>query len=124
MPESARRIALDSCLYWNRKKCNIHACVVMPTHVHLLMTPVQKDEDSCYNLSEILHSIKSYSSEQLNRLLGYSGPFWLGESFDRLIRSESDLYEKWNYIRNNPVKSELTEKPVEYPFLFECFEDI
>lgn len=39
LPEVARRVAFDACLYWNAKKADVHACVVMPDHVHLLLTP-------------------------------------------------------------------------------------
>ena len=47
------------------------------------------------------------------------GIFWQREYFDRIIRSESDLFEKWNYIRTNPVRKGLVEVVEEYPFLYE-----
>ena len=120
MTDEARKMVFDACLFWNRKKFQLHACVVMPDHVHLLLTPFPKrDQDGYFNLSEVLHSVKSYSSNQINRLLGSKGPFWLDESFDRIVRSEQEFLEKWNYIRNNPVKKELVDVPEKYPFLFE-----
>ena len=120
LPERARRIVLGSCLYWQGTKCHVHACVVMPDHVHLLMTPQARDDGSgFFSLSEILYSIKSYSAHQINRLLGRTGALWQDESFDRLIRSETDLAGKWTYIRNNPVKKGLVESVEEYPYLYE-----
>jgi REP element-mobilizing transposase RayT len=125
LPEPARRIVLDACLYWNGKKCQVHACVVMPDHVHLLLTPLsQPASEGFHSLSEILHSIKSFSSNQINRLLGWRGPLWLDESYDRYIRSESDFEEKYNYIAGNPAKEgleDLSQPPttrVRYPFLY------
>ncbi len=47
------------------------------------------------------------------------GVFWQREYFNRLIRSESDLFEKWKYFRTNPVKKGLVEVVEEYPFLYE-----
>ena len=120
LPEPARRIALDACLYWNGRKCHIHACVVMPDHVHLLLTPLATGRDQCYHsLSEILHSIKSFSALEINRLLGRQGPLWLDENFDRIVRSQDEFREKWEYIRENPVSKGLVAAPEDYPFLYE-----
>lgn len=84
------------------------------------MTPQARDDGSgFFSLSEILYSIKSYSAHQINRLLGRTGALWQDESFDRLIRSETDLAGKWTYIRNNPVKKGLVESVEEYPYLYE-----
>jgi primosomal protein N' (replication factor Y) len=43
---------------------------------------------------------------------------WIDESFDRMIRSESDLHEKWNYIWNNPRKLGLVGPMEEYPYIW------
>lgn len=120
MPARARRIAFEACLFWNGRKCRVHACVVMPDHVHLLMTPILIDDETGYHsLTEIMHSIKSYSANEINRLLGKRGPFWLDESHDRIMRSEEEFLEKLNYIRNNPVKRGLAETPDQYAFLYD-----
>ena len=120
IPIQARQLVLDSCLFWNGKKCKVHACVIMPDHVHILLTPFQKkDEEGFYNLTEILHSIKSYSSHAIQKMMGRSGIFWLVETFDRMIRSEEDFSEKWGYIRNNPVKNGLVENVEDYPYMYE-----
>lgn len=71
-----------------------------------------------YSLAEILHSIKSYSASKVNKLLGKSGSLWLDENFDRIVRDESELLEKMNYIMNNPVKVGLVNKAVEYKWLY------
>lgn len=42
------------------------------------------------------------------------------ESFDRIVRDENEFLEKWNYIRNNPVKRELVNSPDEWIGLYEC----
>jgi len=38
------------------------------------------------------------------------GVFWQRVYFDRIIRSESDLFEKWNCIRTNPVRKGLAHR--------------
>jgi len=120
LPEAARRIALDACLFWNGRKCTVHACVVMADHVHMLVTPLPLGSaERCHSLSEILHSIKSYSAKRINELLGREGALWLDESYDRIVRDQDEFLEKWNYIRNNPVTRELAPCSEDYPFLYE-----
>lgn len=43
---------------------------------------------------------------------------WLDENFDRIIRNNHEFWEKMNYIRNNPVKSGIIERPENYKWLY------
>jgi DNA polymerase-3 subunit alpha len=76
--------------------------VIMPNHVHVLLRPVMG-----HPLSEILHSWKSFSSHQANRVLSRSGAFWQDESFDHIVRNEQQLERFGRYIGQNPVKARL-----------------
>jgi len=67
-------------------KYDLHAWVIMPNHVHILLTP--KDG---YSLAEILHSIKSYTANFANKTLGQRGRFWSPEYFDRFMRGGNTL---------------------------------
>ena len=91
----------------------------MPDHAHLLLTPLPRETDRWWSLSSILHSLKSYTAKQINAALGRNGPVWLQESFDRIMRDEAELMEKWQYIRNNPVKRALCAVPEEWGALYE-----
>jgi len=81
--------------------------VVMPNHVHALVRPI-----GGHTLSEILHSWKSFTSNKINEALGQHGTIWLNESFDCLVRNESQLEKYAAYIRENPAKVGL--KTAEY----------
>src|SRR5206468_4541579 len=101
----------------------LYAGCVMPDHVHLLFEPQVKNEDEkgqtvFWSLSEILHGIKSTSAHRINRASGATGPVWEKESFDRLIRSESDLQEKFSYICRNPWDSKVANQDEDYPWLW------
>lgn len=92
--------------------------VIMPTHVHVLLK-----QNSEYSISSIMHSMKSYTSNAANRILGRSGSFWSVEYFDRYIRN-SDHYEKTvRYIHRNPVKAGLCESAEEWEFGCARFHD-
>ncbi|MGA2853102.1 MAG: primosomal protein N', partial [Verrucomicrobiota bacterium] len=117
----ARAKTLEACHFWHGKKIKCYAACVMPDHVHLLIQPLPVQEtgkEGVYSLTEILHSIKSFSAHEVNKVMKRTGPVWQQESYDRMIRSESDLHEKWNYIWDNPRIIGLVGPMEEYPFIW------
>ena len=85
--------------------------VIMPNHVHILIQPLVNPKTGKYfQLEKILHSIKSYTSTEANKMLGKQGLFWQHESYDHIIRSEEEFYRIWKYINYNPVKAGLCDK--------------
>jgi REP element-mobilizing transposase RayT len=80
------------------------AWVVMPNHVHLVF--VQRTE---WPIETLLHSWKSFTAHQINRLLGRSGRLWQHDYFDRLVRDETHFANCVRYIRRNPKKACLAE---------------
>jgi Transposase IS200 like len=71
--------------------------VVMPNHVHALVQPLDD-----HNLETILHSWKSFSANQINKVSGSLGRVWHQESFDYIVRSPAQLARFEEYIRKNP----------------------
>src|ERR1700693_2149130 len=72
LPPAARTIALESCAWGDRARFNLHGAVVMPDHVHLVLTPLY--EGSAYfSVAEIMQGIKSTSAHKINRLLNRGG---------------------------------------------------
>ncbi len=121
LPPEARAKTLEACHFWHGKKIRCYAACVMPDHVHLLIQPLPVQEtgkEGVYSLTEILHSIKSFSAHEVNKAMKRTGPVWQQESYDRMIRSESDLHEKWNYIWDNPRIIGLVGPMEEYPFIW------
>ena len=118
LPDSCRTAVLKRCLYGNGSRFQLHAGVVMPEHVHLLMTPLRNEAGDVYWLADILKGIKGASARDVNRIVGSSGPVWEEESFDHIIRSDEILEEKIEYIRRNPVRRELVKSPEEYQWLW------
>src|SRR5208283_4083249 len=74
--------------------------------------------EGVYSLTEILHSIKSFSAHEVNKVMKRNGPVWMDESFDRMIRSEVDLHKTWDYIWNNPRRIGLVGPMEEYPYIW------
>jgi type I restriction enzyme R subunit len=77
--------------------------IIMPNHVHLLLTPASGEK-----LEMILNQMKGASALECNRLLQRSGTFWQSESYDHIVRSLEQLHEYRNYIAENPAKARIT----------------
>ena len=114
-----RRITMEALRYWDGKKWIVYAAVVLTDHVHLLAQPLKKAETGCFDLAEILHSIKRFSARKINQERGAEGSLWQDERYDRIVRDEAEFLEKWQYIRNNPLKAGLTLYAEDYPWLYE-----
>jgi REP element-mobilizing transposase RayT len=114
----ARDAILQHCLHDHGKCYELHAAVVMPDHVHLLLTPLRDDKGWPYSLPVILKLLKGTSARTVNKLEASSGPVWQEESFDHVLRSQESLEEKREYIRQNPVRRGLVEKPEGYKWLW------
>ena len=117
-PEPARDIVLRHCLHDDGEKMQLHTAVVMPEHVHLLLTPLRDAEGWPFSLGEILKLVKGTSARSVNKLLDRTGPIWQDESFDHVLRSEESLQQKIEYLRQNPVRRGLARKPEDYRWLW------
>ncbi len=90
--------------------------VIMPNHVHLLITPV-----TGHKLEFILKSIKGGSAVECNRTLGRSGTFWQADSYDHIVRSLEELQAYREYIAANPGQAGIV-LPVEAQYRAEWMD--
>ncbi len=124
LTESERDIVLECLLYQHEhRQYELYAACVLPDHVHLLFEPQIKENDAegkpiFYSLAHILQGLKSVSAHRINQLRGATGALWEKESFDRLIRSELDLHEKFQYICRNPFEEGLQNEAGHYKWLW------
>jgi len=100
------RKILQECLFrFNEERLRLHAAVIMPNHVHLLLEPLAGN-----SLPELLKGIKGASSRKINQVSGTTGTkFWMDESYDHIVRSEDQYQHFIQYIAENPVKANLSE---------------
>lgn len=119
-----RDIALQSIVHGHeRNQYELYVGCVMPDHVHLLFEPQIRDQGVdgktvFWSLSEILQGIKSSSAHRINKASGKQGAVWEKESFDRLIRSESDLHEKFSYMCRNAWDAGIAGPTEDYRWLW------
>lgn len=101
--ERIAQLVESALLAFDGKRYRLLAWVVMPNHVHVLIETLPN-----FRLPDIVHSWKSFTSNQINQMLGQRGRFWQAEYFDRYIRDETHLERVRAYIHENPVKAQLT----------------
>ena len=114
LPPAARAAVLKHILHENNETVGLHAAVVMPNHVHLLLTPLLDQHGYPFPLQKTMQRIKSVSAHTVNRLLGCNGPVWQEESFDSLVRSENAFAEKLQYIEENATRAGLVHASETY----------
>jgi putative transposase len=82
----------------------LHAFVVMPDHIHLLLTPTG------ITLERAIQLIKGGFSRRLPSKL----PLWQRGFTDRRIRDTNEYIHYRDYIHHNPVRARLCQQPQDY----------
>ena len=85
------------------KKYRLIAWCVMPNHVHFIARLLPG-----VTLSEVMHSVKSFSAKRINSVLKRQGSVWQREYYDRLIRDGDELGRARDYILRNPERAGLS----------------
>ena len=118
--EKIAKLVSESLHHLNGKVYSLISYCIMANHVHVVFTPLkiqpsviddkQTNIISYHSLSSIMHSLKSYTAQKANQILGRSGAFWQEESYDHCIRNPDELHRIITYVLNNPVKIGLVKK--------------
>lgn len=97
-----QQIVVQGWRHFDGQRYELGDLVVMPNHVHLLVTPLPG-----YELEDILQSCKSHSAREINALCQRSGEFWQKHSYDHIVRNETEHTAYQRYIAENPIKARL-----------------
>ena len=100
--DALARLVADALKHFDGIRYELLAWCVMPNHVHAVLKPAEGQQ-----LEKILHSWKSFTAHEINRLLGESGTVWQKESYDHLVRDGEDLRNQLDYVVRNPLKARL-----------------
>jgi len=130
------------CLEQMRRRFEIcvYGYVVMPEHVHLLMSepgraterlvrvcsldsslrsmvPQVRGRSLAANLGSLadaLHYLKLSFTKQLHSKTGFAGSFWQKRYYDRNVRDEREFVDKLRYLHRNPVKRGLVKQAADW----------
>ncbi len=87
--------------------CYITGYVVMPEHVHLLISEPERSK-----LSVVIQMLKQITSQNLDRK--HLPRFWQVRYYDFPVWSEAKRIEKLRYIHRNPVRRGLVKAPEDW----------
>ena len=97
--------------YRRQHKFAIHEFVIMPDHIHLMLT-VNRDT----SIERAVQWIKGGFSFRAGKELGFHASFWQ-KGFSEVRVSDEATYDRSKtYIRSNPVKAGLVASPEDFPF--------
>ena len=91
--------------------CAIHAYVLMPNHVHLLVTP-----RTARSLPRLLQSLGRRHTRQVNAARDLEGARWEGRYRAAPIEAGAHLLDCMRYIEGNPVREGLAARARAYPW--------
>ena len=109
-------VVRDSLLFGHGSRYELVAYVVMPSHCHVVFTPLAERRSGRPAREAILHSLKRHTGTLCNRLLGRTGAFWQAESYDRWVRGPAEFATVVAYVERNPVEAGLCEAPEAWEF--------
>lgn len=99
--------------YVASRKFRSHDFVVMPDHVHLLITV-----DDEMAIEKAVQLIKGGFSYRLKKEFGYAGEVWQRGFSDVRIEDRSRFLRHRECIAQNPVKRGLADSAEKYPYCF------
>jgi RecG-like helicase/REP element-mobilizing transposase RayT len=125
----ARNIVLNAWRHFHNTRYELFAICVMPDHVHALFQPWPKNKPSreetrFWSLAELMRSLKSCTAREINRAEQKVGSLWDKETFDRYIRSDRGLAEKFHYILRNPWDAGVVEQNEDYPWIWTADDEM
>jgi putative transposase len=110
--ETYVRLFLQTVYRYRREgRFTLHAFVVMPEHVHLLLTPAGDE-----TIERAIQLIRGAYSHELGEVIGRDSEIWQRGFTDHRIRNAVDYMHHRNYIHRNPVERRIVGDPAEYRY--------
>ncbi len=95
----------NALLHFDGERYRLLGWCVMPNHVHAMIETMEGQP-----LDRVLHSWKSFTAKEANRILRRSSKFWQREYHDRFVRDDDHFANALRYIEGNPVKAGLVAR--------------
>ena len=106
--DTAARLMIDALLHYrDAEKFLLHEFVIMPDHLHVLLTPAEE-----ISLERAMQFIKGGFSFRMKG----RGSVWQPSFTNHRIHDPEDYERHCDYIRMNPVRARLAQRPQAYPY--------
>ena len=101
---------LKNILHWH-----VYAYIIMPDHIHFLLSPKQRDEP--------VNVFSTLLKRGINQSL-ISKIQWQRGSFDRILRKDEFIEQKWEYMQQNPVRLNLVSHSSQWPWISKFIRNV
>lgn len=101
-------------LYRSEERYLLHEFVVMPNHVHLIVSP------RGVTIERVVGMIKGGFSFRAKEQFGWKGPTWIRSFQDRRLRDAEEYAVRKTYVWENPVRAGLCARPEDWPYGSAC----
>jgi putative transposase len=91
--------------YRDNENYFLHDFVLMPNHLHVILTPASASLEKCMQL------IKGGSSFEIHKLRGSKSEVWQSGFHESRVTGPTDYQKKRDYVWFNPVAAKLVERP-------------
>ena len=109
--ETAELMVATIFRYRDAAEFQVHEYVVMPNHIHLLVTPAA---DS--SIAKVMQLVKGGFSHALRESGSNPNAVWQQRYHERRIRDLNEFVNFARYIRENPVRKGLASSAIDYPY--------
>ncbi|GAC1616194.1 MAG: hypothetical protein PVS2B2_27480 [Candidatus Acidiferrum sp.] len=88
----------------------LHEFVLMPNHLHLILTPAES-----VSLEKAIQLIKGGSSHEIHKVRENKMQIWQSGFYESRVTDWADYKKKADYVRFNPVVAGLAARPENWP---------
>lgn len=118
LSDKERQVLMRCLLRPEGRRWDLLILCILPETTELMFRVREAPTGRPYELSEIVEKAKTKAGKFIIKNTGERFPPFYHESFDRIVRDDAELEEKWNAILESPVKAELCEDPEDWDGLF------
>jgi hypothetical protein len=122
LDDRERQLLMRALLRPEGRKWNLLILCILPGQTELIFTVREAATGQPYELSDIVEKAKAKVGREIIKKSGERFPPFYGESYDRIIRDEPELEERWQSILDSPVAAELVEDPEDWEALWVATE--
>ncbi len=100
------------------RKWDLVIVCVLPNRTEMMFTLYEGPDGSPFELSDIVEKAKRKAGAKVIKRSGERYPPFYFESYDRIVRDEAELAERWDAVLASPVEAELVDDPEQWPALW------
>jgi REP element-mobilizing transposase RayT len=111
--EAEAKTIVAEALLWLRSqdRIGLHGFVVMRDHFHALLSV-----RAGVRLSQVMHSLNSFTAKRINALRGQTGAVWQGGFREDAMHDLETAEKALQYMADNPVRAGVAATPADYPW--------